>query len=157
MPEKQPKCIDAHVLNEYFHNSDSFATRLDIEIVEAYDGYAVATMPLTPMHRNGMGNAHGGAIYSLVDMAFAAVAHTSGHFFVTAQASITYLEPGRIGPLRAEARKIRIGRTLGIYEVYVTDVDEVQVAIATITGYNTKVPIHSLMENHKECIDGEPS
>ncbi len=146
MTTKPTKTIDAQILNDYFHSSDTFATRLDIEIVEACDGCAIARMPLSPMHRNGMGNAHGGAIYSLVDMAFAAVAHASGRFYVTAQASITYLEPGRIGPLRAEAHKIRAGKTLGIYEVRVTDVDEVLVAIATITGYNTKVPIKQLVD-----------
>ncbi len=155
MSIKDPKNIDAQVLNEYFHNSDTFATRLEIEIIEACDGYAVASMPLTAMHRNGMGNAHGGAIYSLVDMAFAAVAHTSGQFFVTAQASITYLEPGRIGPLRAEAKKIRTGKTLGIYEVRVLDENAVLVAIATITGYNTKVPIDRLLEYREQHNNDE--
>ncbi len=144
MPIKCTTHIDAAALNEYFHHSDSFATRLDIEIIEVGEDYAVASMPLTPMHRNGMQNAHGGAIYSLVDMAFAAASHASGQFYVTVQTSITYLEPGRVGPLLGKAQKIRCGKTLNTYEVRVTDSDDTIVAIAIITGYNTKIPISDL-------------
>ncbi len=146
MSIKCSNSFDAAVLNDYFHHSDSFATRLEIEIVEVGEDYAIASMPLTPTHRNGMQNAHGGAIYSLVDMAFAAASHASGSFFVTAQTSITYLEPGRIGPLRGIAQRIRCGKTLGTYEIRVLDSDETLVAIAIITGYNTKIPITSLQQ-----------
>ncbi len=146
--------IDAAKLNAFLTKSDSFASRLGIEIVEITNSYAVARMPLTDIHRNGMGNAHGGAIYSLVDMAFVAASHTSGEFFVTAQSSITYLEPGRIGPLKAVAEKVRCGRTLGSFEIRVFDVDETLVAISLITGYNTRIPIeipHENAENPKEA------
>ncbi len=144
--------VDVAALNDYFHHSDSFATRLGIEIVEIGDDFAVAQMPLTSMHRNGMQNAHGGAIYSLVDMAFAAASHASGTFFVTAQTSITYLEPGRIGPLRGTAQKIRCGKTLGTYEIRVHDSDATLVAIAIITGYNTKIPISQFEKQCKTSV-----
>ncbi len=138
--------IDAATLNEYFHHSDSYATRLGIEIIEVGADYAVASMPLTDTHRNGMGNAHGGAIFSLADMAFAAAAHASGLFYVSTQASISFLEPGRIGPLRGEAKKVRCGKTLAVYNVSIKDVDDTQVAIGIIMGYNTKIPIDKLDE-----------
>ncbi len=138
--------IDVAALNAYFHNSDSYASRLDIEILEITDSYAIASMPLTDVHRNGMGNAHGGAVYSLVDMAFAAAAHATGEFFVTAQASITYLEPGKIGPLKAVAETVRCGKTLGTFEVRVFDSDETLVAISTVTGYNTRVSVENALQ-----------
>ncbi len=144
--------IDAESINEYFHNSDSFATRLGIEITEVGSDCAVAIMPLTDTHRNGMGNAHGGAIFSLADMAFAAAAHASGIFFVSAQANISFLEPGRVGPLRGEAKQVRFGRTLGIYNIRILDALGTLVAIGTITGYNTHIPISELdkyRENNK--------
>ncbi len=136
--------IDVDSLNDYFHHSDSFATRLGIEIVEVGPDCAAAIMPLNDMHRNGMGNAHGGAIFSLADMTFAAAAHASGVFFVSAQANLSFLEPGRVGPLRGEAKQIRVGRTLGIYNVRILDALETLVAIGTITGYNTHIPISDL-------------
>ncbi len=136
--------IDAKTLNEYFHHSDSFATRLGIEIVEVGADCSVAIMPLDEMHRNGMGNAHGGAIFSLADMTFAAAAHASGIFFVSAQANISFLEPGRVGPLRGEAKLVRTGKTLGIYNIRILDALDTLVAIGTITGYNTNISIHDL-------------
>ncbi len=138
--------VDAATLNDYFHSSDTFATRLGIQIVEASQDHAVATMPLEAIHRNGMLNAHGGAIFSLADMTFAAAAHATGIFFVSAQASISYLEPGRVGPLRGVAKKIRCGKTLGIYEVNIYDADDTHVAVATITGYSTQIPIEELQK-----------
>ena len=92
-------------------------------------------------HRNGMGHAHGGAIFALVDMTFATVSNAAGLYCVNAQTNISYLEPGRIGPLRGEARKIRSGRNLGTYDVRITDSDGTLVAIATVTGFMTKYPI----------------
>ncbi len=139
--------LDAQSLNTYFRESDSFATGLDISITAIHEWGAEATMPLTSGHRNGLGHAHGGAIYSLVDMAFAAAAHASGTFFVTAQSSVSYLEPGRIGPLRAVAKKVRVGKTLGTYDVRVYDSDESLVAIATMTGYNTHVGIQNILKS----------
>ena len=136
--------IGVKELNDYFHKSDFFATHLGIEIVEVCAEYAIVTMPLTDIHRNGMGNAHGGAIYSLVDMAFASAAHVMGEFFVTAQSSVSYLSPGRIGPLRAVATKIRYGKTLGTFNVCVFDADETIVATAIMTGYNTHISINDL-------------
>ena len=93
------------------------------------------------IHRNGMGHAHGGAIFALVDMTFATVSNAAGLYCVNAQTNISYLEPGRIGPLRGEARKIRSGRNLGTYDVRITDSDGTLVAIATVTGFMTKYPI----------------
>lgn len=84
---------------------------------------------------------HGGAIFALVDMTFATVSNAAGLYCVNAQTNISYLEPGRIGPLRGEARKIRSGRNLGTYDVRITDSDGTLVAIATVTGFMTKYPI----------------
>ena len=81
------------------------------------------------------------AIFALVDMTFATVSNAAGLYCVNAQTNISYLEPGRIGPLRGEARKIRSGRNLGTYDVRITDSDGTLVAIATVTGFMTKYPI----------------
>ncbi len=144
--------LDAVALNKYFQESDSFAAHLNIEIIEISAEHSVATMPLTDLHRNGMGHAHGGAIYSLVDMAFAAAAHASGSFFVTVQSSISYLEPGRLGPLRAVAKTVRCGKTLGTYDVRVYDSDDTVVAVATMTGYNTHISVTTLKKDMETRI-----
>lgn len=128
-------------IRRYFNRSDTFAHHLGIELVQVAEDMGVATMPLNNEQRNGMRHAHGGAIFALADMAFAAAAHASGVYWVNAQSSISYLAPGRVGPLRGEARKIRRGHHLGVYEVRITDADGTLVAVATITGFNTETPL----------------
>ena len=100
----------------HFNHHDPFARHMGIELLEVGPEHGVAIMPLDERHRNGMGHAHGGAIFALGDMTFA-------------------------GPLRGEARKIRSGRNLGTYDVRITDSDGTLVAIATVTGFMTKYPI----------------
>lgn len=64
-----------------------------------------------------------------------------GLYCVNAQTNISYLEPGRIGPLRGEARKIRSGGIWGPTTSASSDSDGTLVAIATVTGFMTKYPI----------------
>lgn len=128
-------------VRDHLHKTDTFAASLGIELLEVGPDYGVAIMPLEERHRNGMGHAHGGAIFALTDMAFATVCCARGYYNVNMQSSISYLEPGRIGPLRGEARTIRGGKRTGTYEVRILDSDGTLVAVATITGYNTGVPM----------------
>lgn len=122
-------------IRDHFNKHDPFSNSLGIRLEEVGEEYGVATMPLTPRHRNGMGNAHGGAIFALIDMTFAAACCAMGTYCVNTQSSVSYLRPGRIGPLRGEVRKVRAGRNLGVYNVQVTDADQTLVAVATITGF----------------------
>lgn len=138
-------------IKNYFNTNDTFAQTLGIEVVEMGDGYGAATMPLEQKQRNGMGNAHGGAIFALMDMAFAAASHASGTYSVNAQSSISYLESGRVGPLRGEARKLRVGRRMSTYEVSITDADGTLVAAGIVTGYNTGKALPADMQDAVAC------
>ncbi len=114
---------------------DTFAKHLGIEIITMEEGYGVATMPFDERHKNGMGQTHGGAIFALADMAFAAASNSHCIICVNAQSSISYISPGKEGPLTGIAKCIHAGRKLATYEVQITDATEALVAIATITGY----------------------
>ena len=105
--------------------------------VESFDGSGkgVVSMPLDERHGNVFGNAHGGAVFTLADMAFAAGCRGAGILCVSAQCSISYLLPGTRGPLRAEAVPVRIGRTLAVYDITVHDGDGRTIARASMTGY----------------------
>lgn len=128
-------------VRRHFDAHDTFARHLGIEIVEIDQDRAVVSMPFDERHRNGMGHAHGGALFALADLAFAAASNASGIFCVNAQTSISYLAPGRVGPLRGEARAVRLGRKLVTYEVAIYDAADTLAAKATITGYVTGAPL----------------
>ena len=72
--------------------------------------------------RGPSGAVHGGLVASLIDCAGAfAVARASERLVATANASISYLAAGRVGPLLASASAIRVGSHHGVAEIRVCD------------------------------------
>ncbi|MGA2934923.1 MAG: hotdog fold thioesterase [Methanomicrobiales archaeon] len=81
-----------------------FARLLGMEIVETWLGGARVVMDTTGKE-NFLGVAHGGAIFSLADQAFAAAANRDGILQVAVSVHIHYLSPAK-GKLEAVARLI---------------------------------------------------
>lgn len=84
---------------------DPGAQSLGVEVLSAGGGVAVARMTVTPNAANGHGICHGGFVFSLADTAFACAANSVMPGTATADASIVYFSPARVGEtLVAEAR-----------------------------------------------------
>lgn len=99
-------------------------------------GYAEIELPANPSNLNPLGNAHGGAIYSLCDTAAGTATISRGRIGVTLSASIQYLRPGKNGQaLIAKTREIKVGRTTAVYGVTVTNEEGTEVADATFTMF----------------------
>ncbi len=125
---------------QWFLDRDRFAQMLGIRIVEARPGYAKTAMDLTEDHRNGAGVAHGGAIFSLADLAFAVASNSHGKLSLAVAASISYVKAGLGSTLYAEAVEISLGNKMATYTVTISnDMDEV---IASFQGtvYRKDVP-----------------
>ncbi len=100
---------------------DQFAKLLGIRLLEVREGYARACMEILDHHRNGVGIAHGGAIFSLADLAFGAAANSHGTVALAIQADIAFTRPGTTGVLTAEAREISRSSKLATYAVSISD------------------------------------
>jgi acyl-CoA thioesterase len=105
-------------LIKYF-DRDQFAARSGIELLEAGNGHAKARMTLQPFHWNGLDSAHGGAIFTLADFAFAAASNSHGTVAVAIDANITFMKAAATGTLYAEAREVARNFKLGSYSVAV--------------------------------------
>ena len=81
-----------------------YARLLGMEILEARPGYARVAMDATGKE-NFLGVAHGGAVFSLADQAFAAAANRGDHLQVAVSVHIHYLSPAK-GRLEAVARLV---------------------------------------------------
>ncbi|MBI0584000.1 MAG: hotdog fold thioesterase [Methanomassiliicoccus sp.] len=114
-----------------------YALHLNMETVSVGDGESVVRMPTDGM-TNALGTAHGGAIFSLADQAFALAANSRGEPQVALTANISYLRPGK-GDLEATARKVSDNRSTSVYEVIVRQGDEV-VAVFQGIGYKLRRP-----------------
>lgn len=78
------------------------------------------------------GAVHGGIIASLVDRAGAyAVARDSQRVVATSNMALNYLALAEVGPLRAMASTLRVGRQLGVVEVKVVDAGREDRLVAT--------------------------
>lgn len=113
-----------------------FNELLGLRVTHVRPGYAEIELPARPENLNPLGNAHGGVIYALCDVAAGTAAASCGRVGVTLNASINYLRPGRQGQsLTAKTREIKHGRTTAVYGVDVTDEEGREIANATFTMY----------------------
>jgi acyl-CoA thioesterase len=120
---------------ESFVENDAFARYLGIELAEIRPGYARVCMNLEEQHLNGVGIAHGGLIFTLADLAFAAAANSHGVLALAVSANISFVKPGRGGRLFAEARELSRGRKLAAYAVEVTNASGEIIAVFQGTVY----------------------
>ncbi|MHC1710334.1 MAG: PaaI family thioesterase [Methanomassiliicoccales archaeon] len=98
------------------------------------DGEVVCTMDAGDKI-NAMGGAHGGAVFTLADQAFALASNMGPEPQVALCVSINYLRPGR-GKLKAVARMLSQTRRTSLCEVKVFEEGEL---IATFQGTGYKL------------------
>ncbi len=105
---------------------DAASRALGIDVIEAADGAATATMTVRADMVNGHGITHGAFVFAVADTAFACACNSHGQPTVAAAVDITFVVPSRAGDV-LEARAIertRFGRS-GIYDVTVRRGDDV--------------------------------
>jgi acyl-CoA thioesterase len=112
-----------------------FMEKMDMEVISIDDNEVRLAMN-TEGNRNALGSAHGGALFSLADQAFALAANRTGEPEVAISASINYMKPAR-GRLEAVAKRIEENNTTSVYQVIVYDENKV-VAIFQGVGYKLK-------------------
>jgi acyl-CoA thioesterase len=123
------------LVRRHFNTHDTFARHMGIEVLEVRPGYAKASMPLDTPQKNGVGLAHGGAVFGLADVAFGGASNSSGKVALGVVSSINYMAAGKTGPLTAEARELHRSRKLGHYEVRVFDGNGALMAVCRATAY----------------------
>lgn len=107
-------------LKRYF-TRDLFARYVGIELIDACNGYAKTSLAIREHHFNGVKRVHGGVIFTLADIAFAAASNSQGRVAVAINASIQFLRAPKGNVLFAEAREISCDHKLASYEITVTD------------------------------------
>lgn len=130
--------MDYQDMQSFFNSYDLFARNLGMRIVCMDEGYAKAEVELKAEHTNGMGIAHGGALFSLADFAFAAASNSHGWSAVAINVSIAYHQAVQGGKLTAEAKEISRGSKLATYLVSVYDENSELSASFQGTVYRTK-------------------
>lgn len=107
---------------ERFAQKDALARHLGIKIEEIGQGCARATMEVGPELLNGVGVTHGGAIFGLADVVFAAASNSHGPVALALNVNIQFLKTTSLGAvLTASAREENLTRKTGLYRMEVRD------------------------------------
>ncbi|MCF8124957.1 MAG: hotdog fold thioesterase [Desulfotignum sp.] len=112
-----PKII-AHI------QKDAFASHLGARVEIPAPGHSRVFLTITDAMTNFHGTTHGGVIFSISDMAFAAACNSHGRVAVALNVSICFLKPSFPGDrLVAEAREVHKGRRTSVYDITVINED----------------------------------
>jgi uncharacterized protein (TIGR00369 family) len=112
------------------------AQLIGFRLLSIEPGKAVFEMEAGPQHANPMGTLHGGILCDLADAAMG-IAYASSlgdeESFTTLELKINFLKPVWNARLRAEARVVKRGKTVGLVECDVKDESGSLVARASST------------------------
>lgn len=128
-----------------FFKRDRFAEMAGIELLEVSAGKARAKMEIKNEHLNGVNTVHGGAIFTLADLAFAMAVNSHGTVAVAVNVNISYFKAVSSGTLYAEATEISLNPKLGSYTVKVTNENGDLIALFQGMAYRKKDQIASLL------------
>ncbi len=129
-------------IQEILNKRDRFAAYNGIQLVEVTPGRAVAQMTVTQQHLNGGDVCQGGALFTLADLAIAAVMNEAGQLTFGIQNNIMFIASARQGDtLRAEAISICDHHKIPTVEVRITNQDNRLICHVTGVGYRKSQPL----------------
>ena len=118
---------------------DTFARHCGIELIEVGEGFAKTRVTLADYHLNGLSMPHGGIIFALADVAFAAAANYRGIPTVALNVNISYLKSTESKTLYADVHEVNEKGRVGSYHAKITDETGQIIAIFEGLGYRKSI------------------
>lgn len=116
MTENRDKKIDDYIQH------DPFARLLGAKVEIIKPGQSRVTLTITDAMVNFHGYTHGGVIFSIGDMAFAAASNSHGQTAVALNVGINFLKATKSGDrLIAEATEQSLSGPMGLYDITIRD------------------------------------
>ena len=129
-------------IKEILNKNDRFAANAGCQITEVNEHHAIAEMTVVEAHLNGGNVCQGGALFTLADLAIAALMNSQGQLTFGISNSIMFVASAHEGDtLRAEAVFVSNHHKIPSIEVRVTNQDDVLICHVTGMGYRKAVLI----------------
>ena len=129
-------------IRELLNRTDRFAANAGCQITEVDEQHAVAVMTVTADHLNGGHVCQGGALFTLADLAIAALMNCQGQLTFGISNSIMFVASAHEGDiLRAEAVHVSNHHKIPSVEVNVTNQNDVLICHVTGLGYRKSTSI----------------
>ena len=120
-------------------NGDAFSKWLGIEVMKVSEGFCKLEMTVRDEMTNGFNIAHGGISYSLADSALAFAANSDGVQSLSIETTISHTKKVLSGDrLTAETKEISKNEKNAVYNISITNQEDVEVAHFKGTVYRTK-------------------
>ena len=123
-------------------SKEAFSKKIGLKLVDLQAGYSRVEMTFTPDMENIFGMAHGGAIFSLIDVAFETACNSHGTVAVALNVMVTYVAspaPGSL--LTAEAKELSCTRKTANYDIKVHDDQNRLIASCQALAYRKGTPL----------------
>ena len=129
-------------IQELLNRTDRFAANAGCQITEVDTEHAVAEMIVRNEHLNGADVCQGGALFTLADLAIAALMNARGQLTVGISNSIMFVSSAKEGDLlRAEAVSVCDHHKIPSVEVRITNQEGHLICHVTGMGYRKSINI----------------
>lgn len=129
--------MNYNIYVEKFNENNNFMKHNGMRIVKLKKGYAEVEMDITENTLNIQGSLHGGAIFTLADVAAGAASKSHGFVSVTLNGNINFIKKVTKGRVKAIATKLHMGSSTGVYRVEVIDDSDCVISNCTFTMFLT--------------------
>ena len=129
-------------IKDLLNETDRFAANAGCRIIEVDDQHAIAEMNVTAEHLNGGHVCQGGALFTLADLAIAALLNQNGQLTFGISNNIMFVASAKEGDqLRAEATFVADHHKIPSVEVRVTNQAGILICHVTGMGYRKSIPL----------------
>lgn len=135
--------MDYEALRDYLNEHDPYSRMSHISIVKLEPGKSEVTLTISPENQNFMGFLHGGAYYTLADVAGGGALVQRNSKCVTLQADLHFLRKAYGGVITAYGRCVHMGKTTGVSQVEMKDSQGRSIAVCTCTMFFTGEPLQT--------------
>lgn len=128
----------ANQVIKHMLENDRFSAWLGIEVLEVGSGSCKITMTVRDEMLNGFNIAHGGIAFSFADSALAIASNGYNKLSVALETSMSFTAPVQSGDkLIAIAQEISLTNRIGVYQILITNQEDVTVGSLKGTVYRT--------------------
>lgn len=120
MENSKNKQSDSQKIATFICQNDQLAQSMNIQLLDTDKGQCSLSMKIKSSLLNAAGVVHGGATFTLADVAFAIASNSHGRIALSLNANICYPATAKKGDtLIAIAKEISLGKTTATYQVEV--------------------------------------
>lgn len=115
--------IDEKIFEELLNinKNTNFHQLIGVHVIELAKGYAATKIKIEDKHLNPLNIAHGGVLFSMMDITMGMAARTVGKRVVTLEMNINYVSPANLGDeVKAIGKIVHAGKktTVAVCEAY---------------------------------------